>query len=202
MLGPQEYQRLLTPEQEIELARRVHGDDPVAARASRDELVLHNLGLVGKIVGRMANHWRSLEYDDLFSEALVALVQVAERYDPDTHHTRFSTYAVPDIRGRLRNFASQKLTRRSGSIPDLDNQADPTQPALERIISDEEFGIAVSALARLAPLKAYVIARRYGIGELEVSSLRDIASDVGCSYEYVRQLERKAISQLSLKTRV
>jgi len=202
MLGPQEYQRLLTPEQEIELARRVHGDDPVAARAARDELVLHNLGLVGKIVGRMANHWRSLEYDDLFSEALVALVQVAERYDPDTHHTRFSTYAVPYIRGRLRNFASQKLTRRSGSIPDLDNQADPTPPALERIISDEEFGIAVSALARLAPLKAYVIARRYGIGELEVSSLRDIASDVGCSYEYVRQLERKAISQLSLKTRV
>jgi len=202
MLRPQEYQRLLTPEEEIELARRVHGDDPADARAARDELVLHNLGLVGKIAGRMANHWRSLEYDDLFSEALVALVQVAERYDPDTHHTRFSTYAVPDIRGRLRNFASQKLSRRSGSIPDLDNQADPTPPALERIISDEEFGIAVSALARLAPLKAYVIARRYGIGELEVSSLRDIASDVGCSYEYVRQLERKAISQLSLKTRV
>jgi RNA polymerase sigma factor (sigma-70 family) len=202
MIRPQEYQRLLTPEQEIELARRVHGDDPADAVAARDELVLCNLGLVGKIVGRMANHWRHLEYDDLFSEALVALVQVAERYDPDTHHTRFSTYAVPDIRGRLRNFVSQKASRRAGSFLALDNQADPAPPALERIITDEEFGVAVTALGKLAPLKAYVIARRYGIGEPEVSTMREIARDIGCTYEYVRQLELKAISQLSLKTRV
>jgi RNA polymerase sigma factor (sigma-70 family) len=202
MLRPQEYPRLLTPEQEIELARRVHGSDPADALAARDELVLCNFGLVGKIVGRMANHWRHLEYDDLFSEALLALVKVAERYDPDRHHTRFSTYAVPDIRGRLRSFAGQRAYRRAGSCPALDNQADPAPPALDRIISDEEFGVAVTALEKLAPLKAYIIARRYAIGEPEVSTLREIARDIGCTYEYVRQLEAKAISQLALKTRV
>jgi RNA polymerase sigma factor (sigma-70 family) len=202
MLQSQEYLRLLTAAEEIELARRVHGDDPDDAIAARDLLVLHNLRLVRKIVGHMAYHWRHLEYDDLLSEALVALVQVAERYDPDTHHTRFSSYAVPDIKGRLRNFASQNEYRRGWSWPEPYDQADPAPAPLERIISGEEFGIAIRGLGKLAPLKAYVIARRYGIGELEVSSLRDIARDLGYSYEYVRQVEVKAISQLRLKARI
>ena len=200
MLGPQEYQRLLTPEQEIELARRVHGDDPADALAARDELVLHNLGLVGKIVGRMANHWRHLEYDDLFSEALVALVQVAERYDPDTHHTRFSSYAVPDIRGRLRNFASQKRRH----VRDGQTRAelgDPAPPVLERIIAAEEIGAAALALGELEPMKAYIIARRYGLNDLQASTLEQIAADTGYTRQRIRQLELIALRQLAFGSR-
>ena len=201
MQQPLEYQRLLTPEQEIELARRVHGSDAADAIAARDELVLHNVRLAYQVAGRMAQTWPRIEHDDLLSEAMVALVQVAERYDPDTHHTRFSTYAIPDITGRLLNFARQKRCRGADTRPELINQVDPAPAPLERIISAEELNVAITALAKLAPLKAYVIARRFGIG-VEVSSLRDIASDIGCSYEYVRQLEHRAISQLSRKNRI
>ena len=37
---------LLTPEAEIELSKRVHGDDPIDAKNALDKLVLANMGLV------------------------------------------------------------------------------------------------------------------------------------------------------------
>jgi RNA polymerase sigma factor (sigma-70 family) len=188
----------LTAEQEIELARRVHGSDPADAKAARDELVLHNFGLVGHIVGNIVKHWPRLDYDDLFSEAMVALVQVAERYDPDTHHTRFSTYAVPDIKGRLRNYVK---TARPPSWPIVEDRPDPAPPVLERIVTTEELSAAVAALNELAPLRAYVIARRYGVGEPQVSTLREIARDLDCSYEYIRKVEIRALDQLAYRSR-
>ncbi len=198
MHEPQENQELLTAEQEVELARRVHGDDRADAIAARDELVMHNIGLVGKLVGRMVNHWRHLEYDDLFAEALVWLVQVAQRYDPEKHHARFSSYAVPDIRGRLGHYVNSKRKPEQAA---LDEPIDPAPQPLERIILADEFGAAVAALNQLPPMKAYIIARRFGLGEAKASTLQEIAYDLGCSREYVRQVEARALDQLWFRAR-
>lgn len=87
---------LLTAGEEIDLARRVHGTDPADAIAARNEFVLHNLGLVGKAAAWYRRR-SGLDYDDLFSEGMLGLITAAEGYDPDTHHTRFSTYASPTV---------------------------------------------------------------------------------------------------------
>jgi RNA polymerase primary sigma factor len=91
----------------LELARRIHSwqqhpagpdhaPDPVRRRAlrARDQLVLHNLRLIGHTWGR---HRSSLPAEDegtadAFQEAAIALVRAAEKYDPSRGYC-FSTYA-------------------------------------------------------------------------------------------------------------
>jgi len=91
----------------LELARRIHSwqqhpagpdhaPDPVRRRAlrARDQLVLHNLRLIGHTWCR---HRSSLPPEDegtadAFQEAAIALVRAAEKYDPSRGYC-FSTYA-------------------------------------------------------------------------------------------------------------
>jgi RNA polymerase primary sigma factor len=91
----------------LELARRIHrwqqhpagpdhAPDPVRRRAlrARDQLVLHNLRLIGHTWCR---HRSSLPAEDegtadAFQEAAIALVRAAEKYDPSRGYC-FSTYA-------------------------------------------------------------------------------------------------------------
>ncbi len=76
-----------------------------------------------------------------------------------------------------------------------------TPQPLERIILADEFGAAVAALNQLPPMKAYIIARRFGLGEAKASTLQEIAYDLGCSREYVRQVEARALDQLWFRAR-
>jgi RNA polymerase sigma factor (sigma-70 family) len=91
----------------LELARRIHrwqqhpggpdhAPEPVRRKAlrARDQLVLHNLRLIGHTWGR---HRSSLPPEDegtadAFQEAAIALVRAAEKYDPSRGYC-FSTYA-------------------------------------------------------------------------------------------------------------
>ena len=115
---------LLTAQQEIELARRVHGPDPADSIRARDELVLSNFGLAGSVVKHVMRRRTGRDYDDLFSEAMVALVTAAERYNPDTRPARFSSYAVPAIRNRLRHYTdAETLVRVPNYVQDSESVA-------------------------------------------------------------------------------
>lgn len=94
---------LLTAGEEIDLARRVRGTDPADSVAARNELVLRNLGLVVNAAAYYARRSR-VDWDDLFAEGVLALIDASALYDPDTHHTRFSTYAGRTLRNRLRDY--------------------------------------------------------------------------------------------------
>ncbi len=64
-------------------------------RAARDELVLRNQGLVGKVARRYFD--TGLTFEDLMQEGQIGLIKAANRYDAQ-RGTRFSTYAVWWIR--------------------------------------------------------------------------------------------------------
>lgn len=87
---------LLTPEAEIELSKRVHGDDPIDAKNALDKLVLANMGLVRLVAKRYANI-PGMTYDDLMQEGCMGLIKAAKLYDW-TRGTRFATMAIPWIR--------------------------------------------------------------------------------------------------------
>jgi RNA polymerase sigma factor (sigma-70 family) len=67
-----------------------------ADRSARDALVLANLGLAVELARRFRS--AGMTMDDLLQEARLGLVHAADRYDPDAHRGRFSTYAAHWIR--------------------------------------------------------------------------------------------------------
>lgn len=78
--------RLLTPEEEVELAQRAQKNDEQA----RQKLVLSNLRLVLKFARRYKD--RGIDFEDLVQEGNLGLLRASQLYDP-SKGTRFATYA-------------------------------------------------------------------------------------------------------------
>jgi RNA polymerase primary sigma factor len=87
--------RLLTPVEQHELAARIKAGDQVA----REALIVANLRLVVNIARRYYSYGATL--DDLIQEGCRGLIRAVERYNPETHNTRFSTYASYWIRNKI-----------------------------------------------------------------------------------------------------
>jgi RNA polymerase primary sigma factor len=98
--------RLLTPEEEQELARLVvQGDD-----AARKRMIESNLRLVVKVAKRYMG--QGLPLLDLIEEGNIGLIKAVERFKPEKK-CRFSTYAVLWIRQSIeRGLVSQGRTVR------------------------------------------------------------------------------------------
>jgi RNA polymerase sigma factor (sigma-70 family) len=98
--------KLLTPEEEQDLARRIHAGDVEAER----QLVEANLRLVVAIARRYLN--RGLSLLDLIEEGNLGLLQAARKFLPE-RGTRFSTYGTWWIRQAVvRALANQARTIR------------------------------------------------------------------------------------------
>lgn len=66
---------------------------------TRDELILNNLGLVGKCASRFIG--KGVDYEDLYSAGCVGLIKAADGFREDLGFA-FSTYAVPSILGEIK----------------------------------------------------------------------------------------------------
>lgn len=83
--------RLLSPEEERELATRARRGD----ESARKELIMANLRLVVNLAKKYAN--RGVPILDLIEEGNIGLIKAVEKFSPD-RNCRFSTYAVWWIR--------------------------------------------------------------------------------------------------------
>jgi RNA polymerase sigma factor (sigma-70 family) len=83
---------LLTPSQEISLAKQVQaGKEPAAARARR-KLFLCNLRFVVNVAKRYARGVKSLQLEDLIQHGNLGLHKAVDRFDPERGY-KFSTYS-------------------------------------------------------------------------------------------------------------
>src|SRR4029077_16658176 len=97
---------LLTPRQEIELARKIKKGDA----AARERMINANLRLVVTIARDYANF--GLPLLDLISEGNIGLTKAVERFDP-TKGAKISTYAMWWIKQSIRRaLANQSKTIR------------------------------------------------------------------------------------------
>ena len=97
---------LLTPPQELSLARRVRAGD----FAARQHMIEANLRLVVSVAKHYQN--RGLPLDDLIEEGNLGLIHALEKFDPERGF-RFSTYATWWIRQNIeRSIMNQSRTIR------------------------------------------------------------------------------------------
>ncbi len=86
---------ILSAAEQNALAVRVKAGD----LAARDALILANQRLVTIIARRYYSFGATLE--DLIQEGTQGLIKAAERFEPETHNTRFSTYAMYWIKNSI-----------------------------------------------------------------------------------------------------
>lgn len=89
---------MLTPEREVELARRLKLENDVEAAK---EMVLSHLRLVVKLAREYRGY--GLPQEDLIQEGNVGLMKAVKRFDPD-HGARLSSYASLWIRAQMQEF--------------------------------------------------------------------------------------------------
>lgn len=75
---------------------------------TRNELILNNLGLVGKCASKFIG--KGVDYEDLYSAGCVGLIKAADGFREDLGFA-FSTYAVPSILGEIK-----RIFRDDGAI--------------------------------------------------------------------------------------
>ncbi len=214
-------QRLLTDEEERQLADRIQAGDQRAT----DRLVSANLTFVVAMARQYQD--RGLPAEDLISEGNIGMLRAAARFD-GRQGKRFVAFAAPYIRQAMeqaveqqgglyrvpRNVADTRLEKKRSHPLSIDAPVGGSQElSLGRIIADAdapdpdrqlEQGTLLAELqqlvARLEPRERQVVERFYGLGTPHLT-MAEIGREMGLKRERVRQIRDKAVRRVCRLTR-
>ena len=211
---------LLTPEEEIELARRIKQGDQEAL----EKLTKANLRFVVSVAKQYQNQGLSL--GDLINEGNLGLIKAAKRFD-ETRGFKFISYAVWWIRqsilqalaeqsrvvrlplnrvGALNKIgktyaALEQALEREPSASEIAEQLDVIendhQPPPDHDLMNESLKVEIErALATLTKREAEVVRLYFGLGQEHPLTLEEIGERFNLTRERVRQIKEKAIRRL------
>lgn len=165
----------------------------------RDRVVNANLGLVFKLLSRC--RFTNLEFDELRSEGLMALLRATDTYNPWSGF-RFSTYACNAI---LRAFAraAEVQTRRQRRVSSFDTLPEPTEwsdqgHSEQEALLIERLGVVLrEQQAGLSDHERFVLDHRFGRRqEQSTATLKRVGEMLNVSKERVRQIQASALAKL------
>jgi RNA polymerase primary sigma factor len=171
---------LLTPNEELKLAKRIQKGD----KRARDKMISANLRLVVKIAHDYVNF--GLPLQDLISEGNIGLIKAVERFDP-SKGGKLSTYAAWWIKQSIkRALANQSKTIRLpvhlvDKIAKMRRITAQLTDELDREPNDEEIayalGLPVNKVAHLKSVSTRPSSLDAPVGEGEDTSFGEFVSD-------------------------
>ena len=190
--------KLLTPQQEIELAARIKKGD----KKAREQMIKANLRLVVKIARDYEGI--GLPLLDLISEGNIGLMKAVERFDP-AKGGKLSTYGSWWIKQSIkRALANQSKTIRLpvhlvDKISKMRRTSMRLQEELGREPTDEELGedLGISA-ARVAQMRMAAIrpaSLDAPIGDEDSNNFAEVVQDESADTPY-EQLEEKTVTRM------
>jgi RNA polymerase primary sigma factor len=190
--------RLLTPEEEIQLAARIKKGD----KKAREQMIKANLRLVVKIARDYEGI--GLPLLDLISEGNIGLMKAVERFDP-AKGGKLSTYGSWWIKQSIkRALANQSKTIRLpvhlvDKISKMRRTAMHLQEELGREPTDEELGeelgITASRVAQMRMAAIRPASLDAPIGDEDSNNFAEVVQDEAASTPY-QHLEDKTVTKM------
>ncbi len=165
----------------------------------RDKLIKSNMRLAISIVKKFVNVDNT--FDDLLSDAVMALLRAIEKFDFDKGF-RFSTYATQVIRRNAYRCVMQRYTERKKIAASVDEMAlDVVEPDRSSNVDEARWHQLRSRLAtmldKLDRREKFIVRARFSLGgHRRIQTLQRLADVLGVSKERVRQLEKRALDKL------
>lgn len=179
------------------------------ARAARDRIVQHNLGLVPTMIERA--RITGVDFSELISEGQMALLRSTGKFDC-SRGFKFSTYACRAILSSISRSVALTVRHRNHFPTEFDpdlQRGDELERRRETIEGDfvvELNAVLAANLADLTSAEKRVLMERFGVvprgasrarkAEPRPKTLRQVAQIFGVTKERVRQIQNKALSKL------
>ena len=205
---------LLTPEEELEVAKKIY---ETQSEIARKVLINANLRLVVSIAKKYIG--RGLSFLDLIQEGNMGLIKATEKFDY-TKGYKFSTYATWWIQQSITRAIADKariirlpihliesinkikkatmdLTTELGRIPVKQEIADKMGITVAKLTSIIKATQSTISIEQLSQKERDVLILRFGLNnDGNKKTLDEIGSIYGVSRERIRQIENRAISKL------
>ena len=204
--GPVALPEPLSIKEEQDLSEKlVNGDEN-----AREKLIVHNLRLVVYIAKKFENSGVNIE--DLISIGTIGLIKAVNTFSPEKN-IKLATYASRCIENEilmhLRKIASQKMevsldeplnTDWDGNELMLSDVLGSDGDEINREMEDEdEKRILLKVIDTLPQREREIIDMRFGLGDKEELTQKQVADKLGISQSYISRLEKRIIKRIGDK---
>ena len=193
----------LTKEEEEECIKKANMGD----KNARNKLIEHNLRLVAHIVKKF--DYKNVDPDDLISIGTIGLIKGVDSFSK-SHGTKITTYCARCIENEiLMYFRSNNKTSKDISINEsigydkegneitiLDILKMPSPDFVETINEKDNVKLLKEYVKVLTPREKNILFKRYGIGDNDEMTQKEIAKDLKISRSYVSRIEKRALMKI------
>lgn len=174
---------------------------------ARNKLIEHNLRLVAHIVKKFDTNTNDV--DDLIGIGTVGLIKGIDTYSLEKK-VKLTTYAAKCAENEiLMHFRSNKKNSKNISIYEgisydkegneitiLDILKTKDPDFLEKIYIKDNIELLKKYIQILTPREKQIIFMRYGIGNQDEKTQKEIAKIMGISRSYVSRIEKRALTKI------
>lgn len=204
--GPMSLPEPLTKEQELELSEKLALGDGSA----REELIVHNLRLVVYIAKKFESTGVNIE--DLISIGTIGLIKSVNTFCSGKN-IKLATYASRCIENEilmhLRKIAPQKMEISLDEPLNIDwdgnelmlcdvlgSDADEINRDIEE---EDEKRMLLKVIDTLPERERTIIDMRFGLGDKQELTQKEVADKLGISQSYISRLEKRIIKRIGDK---